>query len=252
MRHERLIIFDLDDTLIDTSDVYWRARTRFVQELEALDLDPDEITELFEDIDSENIKTFGFAPERYGKSMLATYEQLLKRHDRHAGPEILRVIESCGKAIVESLPRLIDDADTLLKWALNHFQLVLLTRGELVLQMRKLESAALSKYFSEIRVVADKNADTFRELIKNAGYSPEKTWVIGDSIRTDINPGILAGATCILYVYKHHSYHWRQEHGHAAVGPYYEAGSLKEVIDILRSPSSFEIIANKPKNASHA
>jgi putative hydrolase of the HAD superfamily len=252
MKHEQLIIFDLDDTLVDTSDVYWRARTQFVNELAAQDLDPEEITELFEEIDSDHIKKFGFAPERYGRSMLATYEQILQRHNREAGPEILRVIESCGKAIVQSLPQLIDDAETLLAWASEHFELVLLTRGEFVLQMRKLEQAALSKYFSDVKVVADKDADTFRSVIKNAGYSPEKTWVIGDSIRTDINPGILAGAKCILYTYRHHSYHWRQEHGHAAVGSYYQADALKEVMSILRSPSSFKLISTSIENASHA
>jgi FMN phosphatase YigB (HAD superfamily) len=31
MKMEALIIFDLDDTLIDTSDVYWRAKSEFVR-----------------------------------------------------------------------------------------------------------------------------------------------------------------------------------------------------------------------------
>lgn len=252
MRHQRLVIFDLDDTLVDTSDVYWRARTGFVKALASQGWDPDEITELFEEIDSGHIKTFGFAPDRYGKSMLATYDHILRTKNLRAQAETLRIIESWGKTIMESLPKLIDDAAALLKWASEHFELVLVTRGELVLQMRKLEHAALSEYFSEIKVVSDKNAETFMRVIRKAGYSPENTWVVGDSIRTDINPGIMAGANCILYAYRHHSYHWKQEHGYAPVGPFYEAHSLKEVMNILRSPSSFEMVTGPIGVTTHA
>jgi putative hydrolase of the HAD superfamily len=243
MRHEKLIVFDLDDTLVDTSDIYWRARTQFVEALALLGYEPNEVTEIFEEIDARHISMFGFVPERYGTSMVATYNHILEQHGHQPDLDVLRTIDSCGRVILDSIPKLIEDAELLLQWASKRFELVLLSRGEPLLQMKKLEYADLFRYFSEIKIVPDKNADTFRLLIGAAGYSPEMTWVIGDSIRTDINPGIEAGATCILYGYKHHSYHWRQEHGHSAIGPFYKAHTLKEVIDILEFPSSFEMVA---------
>jgi putative hydrolase of the HAD superfamily len=242
MSYDQLIIFDLDDTLVDTSDVYWRARTLFVKELARTGWNPDEITELFEEIDAGNIKSFGFAPDRYGRSMRATYNHFLQQHNIPADPATLRTIESCGRVILESLPELIRDADILLKWASERCELALVTRGEPVLQTRKIEHTDLLHYFRVVKVVADKDADTFIQVIRDMGSTSEKTWVIGDSIRTDINPGVMAGAKCILYRYKHHSYLWRQEHGQAAVGPFYIAHSLREVINILQSPTSFRMV----------
>ncbi len=60
-------------------------------------------------------------------------------------------------------------------------------------------------------------------------YSPEKTWIIGDSIKSDINPGVETGANCFLYVYHHHKYSWLQEYGCTPIGPFYKVKSLAEI-----------------------
>lgn len=242
MQHDHLLIFDLDDTLIDTSDIYWKARTLFVQELTYLGYEEDIIIEAFETIDANHISTFGFSPSRYRKSMIMAYKVFQRREGLPPSRKILKNIKSYGNLIFNSVPQLIEGAEELLTWAVTRYTVVLITRGDLELQKRKLRLTGLSKFFSAMEVVPDKNADTFTKVIRDAGYTPSQSWVIGDSIRTDINPGICAGATCILYAYQHKAYHWRQEHGQPAVGHFYYAKQLSQVMNILKFPSSFRMV----------
>jgi len=229
----KLFIFDLDDTLIDTSDVYWSARSNFVQELAKRGLDPEEITEVFEEVDAANMRTMGFAPERYGTSMIGTAQRLLKRNSISVSEDLLAQIKHSGEMILTTWPKPIAGAKELLDWSAERFDLALVTRGDDDLQRKKLKQAGMTHYFRRIEVVPSKSCETFAHVMKGSGHSPEDVWVIGDSIRTDINPGIEAGASCILYEYHHHSYHWRQEHGDQAVGHFYRAKHLGQVPGII-------------------
>lgn len=233
MRLNQLIVFDLDDTLIDTSDLYWRTRSAFVELIEPLvTSDPVQIVNTFEEIDSIHIKQDGFTPTRYLKTMLKTYENL-KGSDSEDKDDILKAIQDCAGTITSEFPMPIIGARELLDWVFPRFDLALISRGEESLQLKKLDHVGFRKYFRLIEIVQRKSAKTFQDLINNAGFKPSETWVIGDSIQTDINPGIEAGARCIWYNYQHKFYYWRQEHGHARVGQSLIISDLREAIKIL-------------------
>ena len=242
MAFNELIIFDLDDTLLNTSDIYWRARTLFAQELQAEGLEADKVIEVFEEIEAFNIQEYGFAPDRYGKSMLDTYNRIANQLGREMKAERLARIKVYGNMIFEHLPKLMEGATELLTWAASHFELSLITRGALTLQHKKIRRAGLDQYFGFIEVVEEKNTGTFSKMMESAGYTPDRSWVIGDSIRSDINPGIEAGATCILLSYQHEFYSWRQEHGDEAIGPYHKISRLTDAIEVLKSSSEIMLV----------
>ncbi len=66
--------------------------------------------------------------------------------------------------------------------------------------------------------MGNKTVETFKNAIELAGVRPEDTWVIGDSVKSDINPGIAAKARCILFQYHHPHYRWTQEQDEASMG----------------------------------
>lgn len=247
MHHNQLIIFDLDDTLVDTSDVYWRARKSFVEVLQAEQFNSEMVIDIFEEVDSLNMEKLGFSPHRYMKSMLETYDKILLNCNRRSSNQTLDHIRSCGRIVLEKLPQPIEGAQALLEWASAYFKLAILTRGENEFQRRKLHYSGLIKYFDLVRVVTTKDANKFESVIKESGSCSKDTWIIGDSIKSDINPGIEVEAKCILYVYTHHTYYWRQEYGFPPEGPFYMVYQLKKAIDILKSPQSFEMINELPE-----
>jgi putative hydrolase of the HAD superfamily len=234
----RVAIFDLDDTLVDTSHVYWLSRTAFLDCVSQAGFDRELALASFEDIDSKNIVEHGYLPERYERSMLDTYRLLCERQARDLDAKVLAAIRLAGSIVREQVPSLIPAAIELVEGAraLGYF-VVLLTRGVRDVQQRKLHMHNLAAHFEMVEIVAKKDAKTLKRVMDEIGVSGPSCWVIGDSIKSDINPAIEAGANGILYLYTHHAYYWRQEYGVEPLGQFYLAHDLPEVLRILTSPS---------------
>jgi putative hydrolase of the HAD superfamily len=232
----QLLILDLDDTLIDTSHVYWISRARFINALIAKGIDGNILLEMFELQDEKNMQSMGFAPERYEKTMLDVYEHLIFE-EKIARDELLaEELRQSGRVLINQLPELITGATELLRWARDRFKLILFTRGTATLQRRKIVNLGIERYFDDIQIVSKKEPADFQRLVNMHGYSPETTWVIGDSIRSDINPALQLGANAILYAYSHHSYYWRQEYGVVPLGSFYKVETLEEAMGVLDKP----------------
>lgn len=233
-----LLIIDLDDTLVDTSHVYWLSRSKFVDALTAHGIDPIEAVELFEEQDALNLQDMGFSPERYSKTMADVYDRLVTVGRLAPRKDLAADLLAHGRIVIDQLPELIAGAREVLDWAQKRFQLVLLTRGFELLQMQKIAHAAIAEFFDEINVVGTKGPEQFADLMRKHKSEPSQTWVLGDSIRSDINPAMHAGANAILYAYSHHSYYWRQEYGVVPEGYFYKIDYLPETISILENPAA--------------
>lgn len=141
-----LIIFDLDDTLVDTSHVYWQVRSQFISILRHLGHREEEVLNIFESFETLHTQTLGFTPERYHHSMVATYESLVGGH-HFVDPSVSAEIARCANLIYVTLPRVIEGAVELLESASTQYNLALLTRGDRRLQIHKIRALNLEQYF---------------------------------------------------------------------------------------------------------
>lgn len=239
---EQLVIFDLDDTLVDTSDVYFRARAEFIGKLVHLKIEREIIVDLFEHVDTDHIQRLGLNPDRYLKTMEATYRQLAAQQGVSPEEDVLHSIQRCGEMIRTVLPEPIEGARELLAWAADHFVLALVTRGEEQLQRRKIDRLGFTRYFQCVKVVEGKDCAALLDVLASTDFENSKTWVVGDSIRSDINPGIEAGLRCILYHYRHDQYQWTQEYGAKAIGAFYLVERLDAVRSVLENPSAHRMV----------
>jgi putative hydrolase of the HAD superfamily len=87
-------------------------------------------------------------------------------------------------------------------------RLLLLTKGEPLVQEDKLARSGLGRFFDHVHVVPEKDTDVFRSLIADYDLHPERTWMVGNSPRSDINPAVKAG---IGAVYVPHPNTWTLE-----------------------------------------
>lgn len=225
------VIFDLDDTLLDTSDLYWKVREEFISLMERDGFGDKDLAACFESIDSVNISKYGHSPERYKCTMLEMYRGVAGFLTDKKTKEIIRI----AKQISVEVPQLIDGALELLEWSKRHFRLALVTRGEPNVQMAKIDKHGLVKYFEEnIEIVPRKDENLFAELIASAGYLPSQTIIIGDSLKSEVNPALRIGATAIHYMYSHHSYVWLQEHTEEPLNRnYFQISRLSQAKPIL-------------------
>lgn len=251
--YKELIIFDLDDTLINTSHVYWMARKNFVDEIvHRIEISREELIDRFEYHDTNNMREHKYSPYRYKISMKDTYRDIENQFGSsitdEAKNEINHCIEYWGHSIVRKVPDLLEGAKEILDWCNTYFYVVLLTRGEDKFQKEKLRKLDLHKYFKDVQVVDNKDASVFQNLINRLDFSCEDTWIIGDSLKSDINPGLEIGANCILYAYNHPEYHWQQDFAHPISSRYHKVDTLLEITRILESKSYVHLTPNRTAN----
>jgi putative hydrolase of the HAD superfamily len=73
-------------------------------------------------------------------------------------------------------------------------KLLVVTRGDLFDQERKLAASGLLGYFSEIEIVSDKTRLVYDRIFTRHGDGPQHAMMIGNSMRADVTPALEAGA----------------------------------------------------------
>jgi putative hydrolase of the HAD superfamily len=91
---------------------------------------------------------------------------------------------------IETLPH----AEAVLKALTASHTLVLITKGELLDQERKLAASGLGDYFDGVEIVSDKTAAVYDRLFRRHGTGPEHAMMVGNSLASDIVPALAAGA----------------------------------------------------------
>jgi len=101
-----------------------------------------------------------------------------------SGRKILRNPATPLPGVEETLKRLSED---------GRYKLVLMTKGELLDQERKIARSGLAKYFSLIDIVSNKTQKEYIGLCDRLGISPSELMMIGNSFKSDIEPVLQLG-----------------------------------------------------------
>jgi putative hydrolase of the HAD superfamily len=106
---------------------------------------------------------------------------------------------------VETMPHVRDTLEALA----GKYLLVMITKGDLFDQERKLAQSGLGDFFDAIEIVSDKTAVTYRRIFAKVGDGPERAMMVGNSLKSDIVPAIAAGS---YGVFVPHELTWVLEH----------------------------------------
>jgi putative hydrolase of the HAD superfamily len=187
------IIFDGDDTLWDTMSLYNDAKRDYVKLLAQEGFESSSILDTLEEVDLVNIRRMGFSKERFPRSLVQAYGILCQKAGKQTSETVVEAIYRIGRVIFDSPPRLIDDAHKVLSILSRRFRLVLVTRGDKDIQAKRTKQSGLSPFFKAVLVVPGKDETVLREIAHKLGIEPSQTWLVGNSVRSDINPGLRAG-----------------------------------------------------------
>jgi putative hydrolase of the HAD superfamily len=88
--------------------------------------------------------------------------------------------------------------------------LILFTKGQRDEQMRKLERSGLAHHFSRVETPREKDPAAYQRLLADAELEAERTFMVGNSPRSDINPSLRAGLRAAIYIPYQHT--WDLEH----------------------------------------
>lgn len=192
-------IIDLDDTLIKTHISFERAKESFIDLMTKLGFKERDARVVFQSVDLGNIAKLGFVPERYQVSMQEAYESLCALSHQSVDEKILAHINDIAKPVWDGPFPLSDGVLQTLEYLKEHrCTLVLYTRGSTDLQMRKIRDAGISNYFTAIYIVPQKTTESLATILADLDLAPTQTWVVGDGIRSDVNPAIELSLNAVL------------------------------------------------------
>ncbi|MEM6770731.1 MAG: HAD family hydrolase, partial [Bacteroidota bacterium] len=88
----------------------------------------------------------------------------------------------------------------------DHFQLMVITKGDLFDQENKLARSGLADRFNSVEIVSEKNPETYADILDRHGIAPANFLMIGNSLRSDVLPITEIGGRAfhVPYVYTWH------------------------------------------------
>lgn len=204
--------FDADDTLWQNERFFRLTEDRF-QALLADHADPDHLAERLLATERRNLKLYGFGAKGFTLSMIET---ALEVSDQRLPVAVIDEILALGRAMlsfpIETLPHVRETLDALA----GRFRLVLITKGDLFDQERKLAQSGLGELFSGVEIVSDKTVATYAHVFAIHGDGADRSLMVGNSLRSDILPALEAGA---FAVHVPHELTWAYERAVEAPDP---------------------------------
>lgn len=192
-RKSSLLVLDGDDTLWETMSLYRDAKEQFYSLIESIGLDPNAARELFDKVDSSNVPRMGFGRTRFPGSMAETYQILAKGMGRDTDPDVTAHCVRIGASVFARPVKAYPEAREVLEELRNRYTIVLVTKGDPDIQMRRVRESNLGDLFDDIVVVRDKSSAVLGAIIEKHGSTPARAWMVGNSRRSDVVPAIEAG-----------------------------------------------------------
>jgi putative hydrolase of the HAD superfamily len=193
-------MLDADDTLWENNIYFLQVTEEFVRELLPFGVEPVTARTVLFETERKNIPTFGYGSRAFAISVVEAYRRLAPSSESE--PE--RRLEELALSIYrrDQLELRSGVAETLTILA-NHHRLVLVTKGDREEQEWKVECSGLRQHFEWVEVVPEKDAATYARLVRRLRATPSRTWMIGNSPRSDINPALAAGLNAVLIPHPH-------------------------------------------------
>jgi len=205
MKSIKVIAFDADDTLWENQPHFNEILTEFVKLLRPY-CSEKEAWDAIHRTQVENLPIYGFGARSLTLSM--TQEACRLSDNQIAAASIEKILQ-LGRKLLTMPVELLGSVEEVVKKLKEKYRLILITKGDLVEQERKLRDSGLSKYFHHIEILSDKKIENYKNLFERLNLKPEEFVMVGNSLKSDIIP-ILELKAKAIYIPYHST--WEHEH----------------------------------------
>jgi putative hydrolase of the HAD superfamily len=223
-----LIAFDADDTLWHNLVHFDKAERKF-GEMFSNYLPADEAMARVMATERRNIPIYGFGVKSFTLSMIETAIEISGGKVEAA---TIAKLMAMGRDMLDHEIELLPHVEDTLKALHGEFKLLLITKGDLYHQERKVLASGLAHYFEGVEIVSDKKPQTYVKICNRYGGTTARTAMIGNSIKSDVLPMIAAGG---YGVYVPFEILWAHEHEEVPVDTprFFEVKDLSEVVGLV-------------------
>jgi putative hydrolase of the HAD superfamily len=189
------LIFDADDTLWENNIYFEQAFDEFCEYLNHSSLTAVEIRTILDEIEIANAKIHGYGAVNFGRNLSQCYLRLAERAvDEHD----LKLVSSMAHQILAQEIELMEGVAETLPFLAEKHELTMCSKGDVAEQNRKIDLSGLRPLFAHCAVVREKSRATYEELANVRGFDLSRTWMIGNSPKSDINPSLEAGLRAVF------------------------------------------------------
>jgi putative hydrolase of the HAD superfamily len=190
---------------LDGDDTLWHNETRFnltqneLQELLHRHVRDADVHAYLAEMEMKNLGIYGYGVKAFTLSMIETAIQLT---EGKIPASDLEVILGWGKRMLMEPTELLDGVEAALRELNGRYDLLLISKGDLFDQESKLARSGLAELFSGVEIVSEKNADSYRAILKRRGIKKEEFVMVGNSLRSDVAPVVELGARAVHIPYE--------------------------------------------------
>ena len=184
------IAFDADDTLWHNERFFRLTQDRFAALL--ADVAPrDHLEERLLAAERRNLGHYGFGIKGF---MLSMIETALDVTGDRVPARVIREIVAAGQEMLAHPIELLPHARAAVEGAAGAgFRVVLITKGDLLDQERKLAQSGLGDLFDAVEIVSDKSAPVYAAIFARHGFAPGSVLMAGNSLKSDVLPVLEVG-----------------------------------------------------------
>ncbi|MFP7674105.1 HAD family hydrolase [Marivita sp. S0852] len=223
----KTIGFDADDTLWHNERFFKLTQARF-EELLSDYTDKFVLHDRLMDAEIRNIGHYGFGVKGFVLSMIETAIDVT---DGAVPGHVIRQLLDAGQDMLAHPIELLPHVQETVEHLAGSYRLVLITKGDLLHQERKLAQSGLGELFSDVSIVSDKSVATYQTVFEPLHGGASAAMMVGNSMKSDVVPAVAAGS---WGVFVPHDLEWDLEKADPPDSPRYHAiadmGALPDLV----------------------
>ena len=212
----QLVGFDGDDTLWHSEGYYRQAGDAFAAIMARyVDVADRDVHERMLATEQRNLKLFGYGAKGMALSMVET---AIAVSDGRIGAADIHALIELGKGVLQHPVELLPGIRAAVEAVAQQYEVVLITKGDLFHQEKKVAQSGLADLFRRIEIVSEKDAAAYRRVLGEFDLQPAQFAMVGNSLRSDIEPVLRLGGWGVHMPY-HVTWAHELENGLAADEP---------------------------------
>jgi len=194
-----IIGFDGDDTLWHSEGYYQSVHAEFEKILGSyVDLADVRVHDRLLATERRNLKLFGYGAKGMTLSLIET--AIAITDERIAASDLHRLLQ-LGKSVLDHPVELLPGMRAAVEAVARTHRIVLITKGDLFHQESKVAHSGLADLFQRIEIVSEKDPATYMRVVAEFGVAPVHFAMIGNSLRSDIEPVVALGGWGVYMPY---------------------------------------------------
>jgi len=203
-----IIAFDADDTLWHNERYFQISQDRFADLLKPY-TDPDHLKERLLAAERRNLGHYGYGIKGFTLSMIETAIEVT---GSDVPASVISELIAVGQDMLAHPIDLLPGVEDVITEVSEQHKVLLITKGDLLDQERKLAQSGLGDHFNGVEIVSEKQPDIYRRIFQSYGGEPERAMMVGNSLKSDVLPALTIGA---WGVHVPHELTWALEYAQA-------------------------------------